>query len=274
MPERPMLVAWVMLFALSASGQDSVSSSSIGGGFSGSAHFGPAPRISRPVTGAPYSGELVTENVQTLADGTHITRTMPPTKEYRDSFGRTRTERPMFRQLVNRGEKAPDAPTVVEIVDPVAQVRYTLDTQKKVAHKQALVPMSPPSSRPLRPHASPGGAAGHPAAGQSPASTTEKLEPQTIEGLPAVGTRRTTTWPEGAVGNDRPITAVSETWMSPELQAPLLTRNADPRFGEHTEKLIGISRAEPDASLFQPPVDYTVVDEKEDFTITWGAGSQ
>jgi hypothetical protein len=52
---------------------------------------------------------------------------------------------------------------------------------------------------------------------------TEKLEPQTIEGVPAEGKRITTTWPEGSrMGNDRPITSVVESWRSPELQIPLL----------------------------------------------------
>jgi hypothetical protein len=30
-----------------------------------------------------------------------------------------------------------------------------------------------------------------------------------------------------------------------------------------------INRSEPDAALFQPPPDYTVVDEAGDFTIEW-----
>jgi hypothetical protein len=45
------------------------------------------------VTGAPYSAEEVTEHVQTLADGTHITQPSPKTIFYRDSLGRTRIER-------------------------------------------------------------------------------------------------------------------------------------------------------------------------------------
>jgi hypothetical protein len=49
---------------------------------------------------------------------------------------------------------------------------------------------------------------------------------------------------------------------------------SDPRSGEQTQKLINISRSEPDASLFQPPPDYTIVDEKADFTIQWGSQQQ
>ena len=45
----------------------------------------------------------------------------------------------------------------------------------------------------------------------------------------------------------------------------------DPRSGENTQKLTNIDRSEPDHSLFLPPADYTVVEEKGDFTIKWGS---
>src|SRR3984957_1860209 len=139
--------AMVALFAVQAlaqtsvSGtfaQTSVSATAAGANSSGMMHFCPPPFAMRPITGAPYSGEQVNETVQTLADGTHITQTMPATKVYRDSFGRTRTEREMFRGPVGFGHNVPDAPIVIEIIDPVAQSRYTLDAQNKVAHRQEL----------------------------------------------------------------------------------------------------------------------------------------
>jgi hypothetical protein len=45
------------------------------------------PFAMKPVTGRPYSGELISESVQTLADGTHISQTMRIWKIYRDSQG-------------------------------------------------------------------------------------------------------------------------------------------------------------------------------------------
>ena len=66
-----------------------------GGGFSGSATFGPPHLVMPPITGAPYSGEDVLERVQTLADGTHVTQKDTLRKVYRDSQGRTRSERPL-----------------------------------------------------------------------------------------------------------------------------------------------------------------------------------
>jgi hypothetical protein len=288
--------AIVMLFAVGAFAQTSVSAT-VGPGGSGTMHFGPPPPFAmRPVTGAPYSGEQVNETVQTLADGTHITQTMPATKVYRDSSGRTRTERPMFRGPIGLGPNVPDARSVVEIIDPVAQSRYTLDSQNKVAHRQELG-----ASRPETIAANPGvgsvsgsatfainggafatrlGAAPTPnATGKMidpsrPQMTTEKLANQTIEGVLVEGTRHTITWPVGAQGNDRPITRTDETWMSPELKVAILSQTNDPRSGEHTQKLININRSEPDPGLFQPPPDYTIVDEKADFRIQWGSQQQ
>ncbi|HVW85414.1 MAG TPA: hypothetical protein VHB50_12070, partial [Bryobacteraceae bacterium] len=92
-----------VLLALSAFGQNSIAVQS-GAGFSGSMHFGaPMPFAMRAITGAPYSAEEVVEQVQTLADGTHISQKPLSTKVYRDSLGRTRTEKPLFRGMAVEG---------------------------------------------------------------------------------------------------------------------------------------------------------------------------
>jgi hypothetical protein len=43
------------------------------------------------------------------------------------------------------------------------------------------------------------------AAGDRPKTTSESLGTQMIEGLNTEGTRRTTTWAVGSIGNDREI---------------------------------------------------------------------
>jgi hypothetical protein len=35
-----------------------------------------------------------------------------------------------------------------------------------------------------------------------------------------------------------------------------------------------VNRSEPDPSLFQPPPDYTVIEETGDFTMKWGREKQ
>ena len=89
-----------------------------------------------------------------------------------------------------------------------------------------------------------------------------------VEGIPADGVRTTTTYPIGAMGNDRPIVTTRETWFSPDLTVMVFSKTVDPRSGESIQGLINISRAEPALSLFEVPSDYQLVDETGSFTIT------
>jgi hypothetical protein len=105
---------------------------------------------------------------------------------------------------------------------------------------------------------------------QRPQVTTEDLGTRTIDGVVVSGTRRTTIVPEGEQGNDRPMTTTNETWRSKELQLTLLTVNYSPANGTQTTKWLNFSTSEPDPSLFMVPSSYSVVDEKQSFTIKWG----
>jgi len=266
------------LGCLTAFGQYAASGGTGPCGFRGEVHIGAQSRFT-PVTGAPYSGEIVTETVQTLADGTHITHTWTPTKVYRDSFGRTREERSPFQGPADMAPNATERPILIEITDPVGQVKYTLDVLGKVAHRQMLLAPVAGTTAASRAQAfvsqvKQTEAATPAAESNAPQTVHEKLENQIIEGVLAEGTRTTITWPEGSVGNDRPITSVHENWRSPELKVPVLNKSMSPRSGDRTEKLTNISRSEPDQSLFQPPPDYTIVDEKGSFTIKWGPEQQ
>jgi hypothetical protein len=104
-----------------------------------------------------------------------------------------------------------------------------------------------------------------------PQVKSEKLGTQFIDGVSAEGISLTHTIPAGAQGNDRPITTISESWFSTELKVLILSKRSDPRHGDYTHRLTNISRAVPDPTLFQPPPEYTIVDEKDEFTIKWGA---
>jgi hypothetical protein len=186
-------------------------------------------------------------------------------KVFRDSLGRTREEAPLFRRNMALAGPAADARIVVSITDPVAQVRYTLDTVNKVAHRQRL---PSPAARPAQPAI---GKVTPPPLENRPQVSHENLGTQTIEGVLAEGTRTTMTFPVDSQGNDHPISVVNETWMSPELHVMILSKFSDPRSGENVQRLIDISRDEPSASLFQPPPEYTVVDEEAPFTLKWDA---
>jgi hypothetical protein len=188
---------------------------------------------------------------------------------YRDSLGRTRIERNF---PLPPGASAPAGPNIIEISDPVSGARFTLDTRSRTVHR-LFFPGAPPLPDP--PPGSPtatgrrlGVQAAIPAVSAAspesqlprPQFSHESLGTQTIEGVLAEGSRTTVTYPVGAIGNDRPITTISETWTSPELKTIVLSRNSDLRNGDSTTRLTNISRVEPDPLLFQIPSDYEIVD--------------
>lgn len=85
------------------------------------------------VKGAPFSGEFVTENAQTLADGNRI-RNTNTTFYARDGEGRTRRE-----ITINAiGPFQAEAGKHIFIHDPVAKTDYVLDPQEKTARKVML----------------------------------------------------------------------------------------------------------------------------------------
>jgi hypothetical protein len=127
-------------------------SSGPNGSFKGSATFnlGMSPYLPPTVAGAPYSGDEVTEMVQTLADGGHITRQMQGSHVSRDAAGRTRVERPLMQRPTGMPAAAnfpTDIPTLAEITDPVAGYRYVLDPANRVAHRIAIQARPAPAAR-------------------------------------------------------------------------------------------------------------------------------
>ncbi len=218
--------------------------------------------LGRPVTGAPYSAVEVTQTVQTLSNGNVISQSRQ-TNVYRDSQGRVRTETTM---PARPGETSGQPRTVIGIHDPVAGVNIELDPQTKTAHQTPLPGFGGRGGAGMQGQFAGRGprpdAAGRPNPGARPSdpnTVTENLSAQAVNGVMATGTRITRTVPAGQIGYTAPIQTVRETWMSSDLKVPVLTRVSDPRTGTITTQLTNIVRAEPDASLFQAPADYTVV---------------
>lgn len=101
---------------------------------------------------------------------------------------------------------------------------------------------------------------------------TDRLGSETIEGVIATGFRYTHTTPVGEVGNDHPLVTTTEVWRSTELEVTVLTKYSDYsdlRTGDQTRWLTNISRTNPEASLFSPPPDYKVIEEKDSFSISF-----
>jgi hypothetical protein len=222
------------------------------------------------VKGAPYSGEAVTEIVQTLADGNRIVRKTTAAVA-RDSEGRTRREHTLG--AIGPVVVADKSPHMVFIHDPVASVSYVLELDNHVARKLPPLPrvagaprggpQPPADAVEVAPPAPPdAGAVPLPPmrtfTRRLPKPETESLGKQTIEGIDAEGTRETITIPAGEIGNEKEIRIVSERWYSPELQTVVMSHRSDPRLGETTYRLTGINRAEPDKTLFEIPQGFTL----------------
>jgi hypothetical protein len=220
----------------------------------------------KTVKGAPYSAQSTSESVQVLADGNRITNTNSTTI-YRDSQGRERREQSSGAEGTVRS---------IRISDPVEGVSYTLRPETRIALKnfqpklmtirqdkeavkakmdlesimKAEVPTIMMDST---------------ISSSQPAvslvnSKVENLGSKMIEGISADGTRRTTTFPAGQIGNELPIVTVNERWYSPELQVVVMSMRSDPRTGTTTYRLTNINRSEPTPTLFQVPPDYTLQD--------------
>jgi hypothetical protein len=225
----------------------------------------------RLVKGVPYQAETVTETVQTLADGNRIVHKTPGLVA-RDGEGRTRRE----QTLADLGPfGAHGATRTVFIHDSAAGVSYALQPDEKIARKMGRSPLFTKAidedadggahgvvirrmERKLKDKPGDEGPLLHKMAMGKP--ETESLGTKSIEGVDAVGTRTTITIPAGKIGNERAIEIVNERWESPDLKVVVLSRSSDPRFGETTYRLTGITRGEPDRALFEVPSDYTVKD--------------
>jgi len=213
----------------------------------GRARFGLAEPFSggKVVTGAPYSAQAVTEHVQTLPDGNTIHNTTTA-NVYRDSQGRVRREQEIGAIGPWATQGGPHK--VISISDPVSGLIHTLNPDTQEARQM-----------PFRAHA--GAWRGAETTRQKPENPnvkTESLGTQVIGGVTAEGTRITRTIPAGQIGNQAPIVITTERWYSPELQTEVMRKEVNPEFGVTTFQLTNILRAEPEASLFQVPANYTI----------------
>ena len=197
-----------------------------------------------PVTGAPYSAVRTTDSVRSLAGGNQIEH-QDQSKVYRSSQGQVRVEQ-TFTPPAGAANQSPR--TAITIFDPVAGNITRLDPQTKTAFQMQLKTPNGSQSGDAHPHNN---------SNQANVQTTD-LGSQIVNGVNATGVRTTLTIAAGAIGNTQPIQVVREVWTSTDLKVPVLVKVTDPRSGNSTSQLTSIVRAEPDASLFQVPSDYTI----------------
>jgi hypothetical protein len=209
---------------------------------------------SKVVKGKPFAATEERHFLQVLSDGTRV-ETRQTTRIYRDGEGRMRME-----DTTTGGQTQPGFEFgPITIIDPVSNTRTAINPEKRQKLTQ------------------PGGgmilfqAAGNPStvrlngqitivqprgvAGELP--PVENLGMKNVNGVMAQGERTTSVIPAGEIGNNREIRVVTERWYSDDLQLLIKSTNTDPRFGDTTYQLTGISQGEQSPSLFQVPADYT-----------------
>jgi hypothetical protein len=198
----------------------------------------------------PYTAEYKISDVKTLANGATITHESTEVRSL-DSEGRvmtSRTDIPVSEDQTAR--------TFVQVTDPVARTNSHWDSR---GQKVTVTAMPAVGTRLHCP-----AVATPPTTVKTPEPVMEDLGSETILGLEARGSRTTWTTPAGMIGNDAPLTRTIEMWsaIAPGLQGLLVRQLVDdPQSGKMDKELVNLNQSEPDASVFQPPAGYEIVNK-------------
>jgi hypothetical protein len=213
-------------------------------------------------SGSPFSVTYRTTYEHRFVDGNAIHRTLI-THEFRDSAGRTRSEATLGCGLGEDGQMKPTL--TVNVHDPVAHITMTwqVDEENKIARMVLMA-----GTQPLPAKSAPAPTTVQikmRAAVQEYWNThrhTEKLGNRTIAGLQCDGMKQVTTIPAGEQGNDLPIVTSIEFWVARGVGLNMLQITDDPRTGHTVIEVTDISLTEPPASVFVPPPDYKIEDQR------------
>jgi len=219
----------------------------------------------------PYTAEFKTVRVQTLANGTTITRESTEVRAM-DSQHRTMVATTM------PGFSGPKTTySTYHVDDPIDGTEISWDSRRKKT--QLSKPPSGDQARGcwrsdngnitmnfsggLQPV---GGSKAASNTSTAPAPSSDRPKPAledlgtaNIQGLEAHGHRTIMITPIGAQGNDQPLLHTDEIWTSSEFGFMVRNIMDDPRSGKRTMEMTSFTPGEPDPALFQPPADYEVV---------------
>jgi hypothetical protein len=204
---------------------------------------------------SPYTAEYRITHTQRLADGNLIDleskEVVAVDSQHRRMTAKTGT-------LVPGGDPLG---TRVIVTDPVAGTLSVWTSPGQRATVDAMPAFGAPRDCPPNPTRG-GGVNSGSARISRPKAVVEDLGTDTIQGIEARGTRRTTTIPAGDVGNQAPLVSTRETWIAvARTLGDLVVREIsdDPRSGRTTRELVSLEQREPDETVFQPPADYEIV---------------
>jgi hypothetical protein len=202
-----------------------------------------------PLTNVPFTATVSTTWVRLFDDGS--TQTIQNHRTIaRDNLGRVYQQR---RNLYPEGDPRENEIRQIEISDPQTHEIYFCHPIQRTCELRGYY--GPTSPAPLIP-------AG-PLDGGKAFLTRAPLGNDSVSGLETVGTRETTTLNGGAIGNDRSISIVKEFWYSQQLGINLIEKRQDPRVGTQTFTVSEVSLGEPDASLFETPAGFQIVDMRK-----------
>lgn len=196
----------------------------------------------------PYSAQRVVEHSGVWPNGKRFDVKEYPSLFARDSLGRTRSET-NIAQPENNHVTIADGTGYIYILDgaqPHVARRYKLPDCEKVVRKPPDIATFVRSLAGIR-------------NGDGSPIPVEDLGTRVIEGVSAHGWRMTQALAIGASAGHGPV-LITEAWRCEELDAEVLRIRTDPT-SVQTDRLINITRAEPDPSLFQVPPDYRIEDE-------------
>jgi hypothetical protein len=236
---KQMLVAIVAL-ALPSAGQVTRS------------HTGITPQTHLRQARIPYTAAYKTTRIQTLANGTTITREDTETRA-RDSQGRQMNTSTVWLSKQK-------SVTNVSVIDPVA---HTFTHWNSQGNRATVAPMPGSHTR---------GCVTRSTEPKPLATRTQREKPvvedlgtESIQGIEAHGTRTTTTIPAGEIGNDVPLDSTFERWVAVNAELGGLTVREiidEPRSGKSTKELTSFTQGDPDPALFQPPAGYEILAEE------------
>lgn len=206
-----------------------------------------------PVPHAPFTLTLATEWIKYGADGSTMTL-VNQRHIARDAQGRIYGER---WGLVPKGGKIESTMQWIQLTDPKQRRLYNCSTQMHICDLLAYDPSGPLSA------VSPRKGRSGPLPNGEGSVEWEDLGTRNIAGIDTVGTRVTTITEAEKMGNDQPLTSVSEYWHSEQLGINLLSTRTSPLFGKQTFTVTELTASDPDPQLFELPAGFKINDQRK-----------
>jgi hypothetical protein len=209
-----------------------------------------------PIPQAPFYATLATEWVKYAADGATITL-VNQRNVARDAQGRVYQERWV---LVPKNSDIKSYMNWIQIGDPKKHTLYNCSPQKRVCDLLVYDPTDSLAAATVH--------KGTTQTLKDGSRTWEELGTRSILGIDTVGFRDTTITNAGTMGNDQPLTSMSEYWHSDLLGINLLSIRSGPFFGKQTFTITELTATDPGPQLFEVPEGYKINDQRKNTPIS------